>query len=40
MWNLGKYINIYVFIVSFAVGMFAVYTTMNEQRIAVTNGIK
>lgn len=32
MLNLGKYVNIYVFIVSFAVGMFVVYTTMNDQR--------
>lgn len=32
MWNLGKYVNIYVFIASFAVGMFVVYTTMNDQR--------
>ena len=32
MLNLGKYVNIYVFIVSFSVGMFVVYTTMNDQR--------
>lgn len=28
----GKYVDIYVFLISFAVGMFAVYTTMNDQR--------
>jgi hypothetical protein len=29
---LGKYVNIYVFLASFAVGMFVVYTTLNDQR--------
>ena len=32
MWNLGKYVNIYVFLASFSIGMFVVYTTMNDQR--------
>jgi hypothetical protein len=32
---LGKYVNIYVFLVSFAVGMFVVYTTMDNRKIYV-----
>jgi hypothetical protein len=32
MVNLFKFINIYVFIISFAVGMFMVYTTFDTTR--------
>jgi hypothetical protein len=33
MFNLSKYINIQVFIVSFAVGIFFVYTTLGDTRV-------
>jgi hypothetical protein len=29
---LSKYVNIYVFLISFAVGMFVVYTTLNDEQ--------
>ena len=32
MIQLAKYINIYVFIVSFALGLFFVYTTLGDMR--------
>lgn len=32
MFNLSKYVNIPVFIVSFAVGIFFVYTTLGDTR--------
>ena len=32
MLNLFKYIDVYVFIISFAIGMFVVYTTFDDTR--------
>lgn len=30
--SLSKFVNIYVFLISFAIGMFVVYTTVSDQR--------
>jgi len=32
MFNLFKFINVYAFLISFAVGMFIVYVTMDDTR--------
>ena len=32
MVNLLKFINVYVLVISFAIGMFVVYTTMGDMR--------
>lgn len=32
MFNILKYVNVYVFLISFAIGMFVVYTTMGDNR--------